>query len=485
MRFLFRSALAVVMLAVTLAILGLAAYQIRTGLQARLAEQATPRVARERVFAAAVQSALSGTVTPELLVYGEIRSRRTLDLRAPRSGRIVWIAEGFADGALVREGQPLLRLDPADARAALDLALADRARAEADARDAERALALARDEVASAQGQAGLRQAAVDRQRTLRERGVGSDAALETAELALQAAAQAVLSRRQAVVTAEARVDQAAVALQRLAISIAEAERALAETEIFADFTGRLSGVMVVGGGLVGQNERLAQIVDPDQLEVAVRVSTAQYARLIGADGALRQIPVHVSLDVLGAEVTASGRLERSAAAVGAGQAGRMVYVTLDAAPGFRPGDFVAVRIAEPALSGVVSLPAAALGADGTVLALGPDDRLEAIPVTLERRQADRVILRAPALEGREVVTERNPLLGAGVRVRPVRADGAATPAQPDLVELTPERRAALISFVEGNSRMPAEAKARILSQLAQDRVPAQVIERLESRMGG
>jgi hypothetical protein len=32
---------------------------------------------------------------------------------------------------------------------------------------------------------------------------------------------------------------------------------------------------------------------------------------------------------------------------------------------------------------------------------------------------------------------------------------------------------------------MPAEAKARVLAQLSQDRVPARVVERLESRGGG
>lgn len=487
MRFLVRSLVAVGLLAVTLAILSLAGHSIVTALQTRNAEKAAPRPVRERVFAATVLPVQLGTVTPDLLVYGEVRSRRTLDIRAPRAGRIVWLAEGFEDGAEVAEGQPLLRLDPADARAARDLALSDRARAEADARDAARALDLARDELALTQAQADLRRAAADRQRTLRDRGVGSDAAQETAELAVQTAEQAVLSRRQAVASAESRVDQAAVALDRLAITIAEAERALAETEVAAGFAGRLSGVVVVQGGLVGQNERLGQIIDPDQLEVSARLSTAQYARMVDSTGALRREPVAVALDVLGAEIVATGQLARSAAAVGEGQAGRMVYVTLDQAPGFRPGDFVTLRMAEPPLSGVAVLPAAALGTDGTVLALGPEDRLEAIAVTLERRQGDQVIVSGAALDGREVVAERSPLLGAGIRVRPVRpeATAAVAPAAPALLELSPERRAALIALVEGNSRMPPDAKSRLLAQLAQDRVPAQVVERIEARMGG
>ncbi|MDP2087204.1 MAG: efflux transporter periplasmic adaptor subunit, partial [Gemmobacter sp.] len=238
MRFLVRSLVAVGLLAVTLAILSLAGYSVVTALQTRNAEKVAPRPVRERVFAATVLPVQLGTVAPDLLVYGEVRSRRTLDVRAPRAGRIVWLADGFEDGAEVAEGQPLLRLDPSDAMAARDLALSDRARAEADARDAVRGLDLARDELALAQTQADLRRAATERQRTLRERGVGSDAALETAELAVQQAEQAVLSRRQAVISAESRVDLAAVALERLAITIAEAERALAETEVRAGFAG-------------------------------------------------------------------------------------------------------------------------------------------------------------------------------------------------------------------------------------------------------
>ncbi|MFZ9131677.1 MAG: efflux transporter periplasmic adaptor subunit, partial [Gemmobacter sp.] len=60
-----------------------------------------------------------------------------------------------------------------------------------------------------------------------------------------------------------------------------------------------------------------------------------------------------------------------------------------------------------------------------------------------------------------------------------------AAAADPEFVELTPERREALIALVEGNARMPAEAKARVIAQLRQDRVPARVVARLEERSGG
>jgi hypothetical protein len=78
------------------------------------------------------------------------------------------------------------------------------------------------------------------------------------------------------------------------------------------------------------------------------------------------------------------------------------------------------------------------------------------------------------------VVAERSPLLGAGIKVRPI---GQEAPVD-DMVELTEERRAALLAFVEGNTRMPDAAKDRIKAELQQPKVSAETVARLESRMG-
>jgi len=53
------------------------------------------------------------------------------------------------------------------------------------------------------------------------------------------------------------------------------------------------------------------------------------------------------------------------------------------------------------------------------------------------------------------------------------------------MLELTDDRRARLMAFVEGANGMPDGDKERILAQLSQDRVPAQVVQRIEARMGG
>lgn len=496
MRFLFRSLLGVFLFTVTMGLLVVAGHTIYTAVQTSMAEGDRPRMGQERVFAVRLVTLEPATITPVLETYGELRARRTLDLRAPIGGRVAELAEGFEDGAEVRDGQLLMRLDDADARAARDIARADLLRAEAELREAERAMDLTQEDLDAAREQHELRARALARQQDLSGRGVGTDAAVETAELALSSARQAVVSRRQAVAQAEARAEQAGTALARQRLTLAEAERRLADTTLHAAFGGTLSDVSVAAGGLIAANERIARLIDPFDLEVSFRVSTAQHARLLDADGALIRAPMEIGLDVMETEIMATGRLDRVGAAVGEGQTGRLIYARLDAARGFLPGDFVTVRVREPALEQVARLPSTAVDAGSTVLVLGESERLEEAAVEILRRQGDDVLVRATGLEGAEVVAERAPMLGAGIRVRPVRPD----PARPDadagaagddaraeaaMVELSPERRAELIAFVEGNDRMPEPARQRLIAQLSGERVPAQVVERLESRMRG
>jgi len=232
----------------------------------------------------------------------------------------------------------------------------------------------------------------------------------------------------------------------------------------------------------VTANEAIVTLLDPKQLEVSFRVSTSQYTRLLNDEGSLISAPVEVSIDASGIDLKAQGRITRESAAVGEGLTGRLLFATLEAAPGFRPGDFVTVSINEPELRRVALVPATAVAADQTVLVMGDGNRLRSEQTELLRRQGDNVIIQVRGLAGQQIVAERSPLLGEGISVRPI-IDGAE-PEPPKVVTLDPARRAKLVTFVEG-SRMPDPVKNRILAQLEEDEVPEEVVTRLEGRMGG
>ena len=395
----------------------------------------------------------------------------------------MFLAEGFEDGGSVEAGDVLVRLDLADAQSAFERSQSDLADAQAEARDALRGMDLAKDELAAAQEQADLRGRAAQRQIDLVGRGVGTAAASETAELAASAARQAVLARRQALAQVEARVDQATTSITRAEIALAETQRRLDDMVISAPFDGTLSGADLVEGRLVSMNERLADLIDPDDLEVSFRLSTAQFARLLDERGAIMRADVSVTLDVSGVDLEARGRVTRTSAAAGEGQTGRLVFASLENAVGFKPGDFVTARVQEPVLENVIRLPSSAVDASGTVLLLGEEDRLEMATVQVLRRQGDDVLVRGD-ISGREIIEARSPLLGVGISVKPLRKGGEA-PQAPQMLELTEERRAKLVAFVESNKRMPEDAKARVLAQLAEPKVSAKIVERIEGRMGG
>ena len=225
MRFLRQSMIGLFLAAATLGLLVYAVMLVGGAVQDRLADEGRAPPARERVFSVNVVTAVQEDIEPLLETYGEIRSRRLLELRAAVGGRIIELSPDFEDGGNVAAGQVLVRLDPADAQAALDRAASDVADARAEARDAARGLTLAQDELSAAEEQAALRERAFERQRDLGDRGVGTATATETAELAASAARQAALARRQAAALAEARVDQAATSLARSRIALSEAER--------------------------------------------------------------------------------------------------------------------------------------------------------------------------------------------------------------------------------------------------------------------
>ena len=484
MRFLRQSLTGVFLAAVSVGLLLYAGQLILTAVQQQMSNERKAPPPRERIFAVNLVTVQLQDIAPELIAFGRVESRRRLELRTPVAGRVTSLAEEFEEGGAVSAGQLLLQIDPADAQSALDRAEADMQDARAEERETGRALILAQDELVATQDQAQLRQRAFQRQMDLKARGVGTAATVEVAELAAVQASQAVISRRQAVSQAEARVDQAASNLARAEINLAIAQRDLADTTVTAQFGGTLQSVSLVQGRLVSANEKLAELVDPTLLEVAFRISTVQYARLLDDSGQLIAAPVRISLDATGADLSAEGVISRDSGGAGDGQSGRLIYARLSAAPGFKPGDFVTVSVREPELSAVARLPASVLDANGTVLVLGPEDRLEQMQVELVRRQGDDVLIRGVGLAGREVVSGRTPLLGAGIKVRALR-DGAAPQPQAEFIELSDERRARLTAFVQGNSRMPEEAKKRVLGQLAEAKVPAKLVSRIESRMGG
>ena len=576
MRFFSRSLIGLFMIALTLGLLTLGGNTIYTAFQDRWSKEVKKRPARERVFSTDVMIAKLTDIEPTINSFGEIRSNRTLELRAPSGGNVIMLSGSFEEGGIVKKGELLLKIDPADAQSAVDVARADLAEAEVQLTDARGSLQLAKDElsvdvakanlvesevqlaeavgslelaegeVISAQEQLDLKERAYNRQKNLRKRGVVTDSSLEAAELSVSSAKQVLLSRQQAVKKAKLqleqsgnvvnrrrlnltdaglsqreaiqkaklkleqsgntinrrklnltdaqlsrresiqkaklKLEQSGNVVSRMKLNLADAERLLSDTELYAEFDGRLAEVNVTSGGLVNNNERLAKLIDPNDLEVSFRLSTAQYNFLSEENKLSIGRPVEVALDIMGTDLKVSGTLTRESASVVEGASGRLLFAKLNKPLGLRPGDFVSVSVKEPVLKDVFVMPASAISGNDTILLVNAEDRLEEMKVELLRRQGENIIIRSDALDGKEIVSKATQLLGKGIKIKPIRAKAAGEEvfSGPEMIELDEERRARLIAAVTANAYIPKNVKKKILKALSKKKVRADMVERLE-----
>jgi RND family efflux transporter MFP subunit len=376
------------------------------------------RPAPERVYTIRDQTLEPVTITPVMTAYGTLQAGRTLELRAAQPGKIVDIAGNFRDGARITGGTLLVRVDPATTRSRE----ADALNAVADARSREsqavQAVALAEAELAAAQRQLDLWRGTLKRKLDLANRGIVARATIEADQRSLASADQAVITRRQALVNARKQVEQTRLAVDRANLTVNDSRRNVADTTITAPFDGVLDQTNAVLGRLVGTNETLGRLIDLTALEVAFRVSDAQFSRLLDENGALLPLESTVSLALGERKIEARAVLDRIAATTEA-EGGRTVYATIAASGGttLRPGDFVSVEVSELPLTGVAQIPARAATEDGRIYLIDEDNRLEEVEIRILRRMADTLII-GDAPFGERIVAELRPQLGPGIKVQ-------------------------------------------------------------------
>lgn len=484
MRFVLRALSGLVILAICIALLGGGIWRLN---QARdTASSGKSRPATERSYSVKVGNFEAGSVTPEIHLYADVLARRTLELRAPASGALAELASNFRDGESIDEGEVLARVDPADATSRVAQANVGLSEAQTNVAEARAAVELVQSEIKSAERQLELRQQDLDRQTQLFKKGIVARVAVDNAELAVANADQALSARRQQLLGAQMKIDTAELAVRRANITVSDSDTDLSETILRAPFSGRLSEVSATAGRRVTANEKLGLLIDPLDLEVRFTVREEIYGRLVDDTGKLKPLPVRVSLNLGDRDVTHTGTLDRDAPVVDTERGGRAVFARLAPVTGtlLRPGDFVELSMTEPALENVFTIPSTAISEDGHLFVIDEDKRLEEIKLKVLRRYADKVVV-ANAPIGRSYVVTRKPQLGNGTQVA-ISNDKAAPSgdgAGDGMIVLAPERKARLLAAIENNKRMPAEVQTRILEKLAKERVPAAMVERIESRM--
>lgn len=235
-------------LAVGLGLLFLAASNPRAP-----AQDATPSPAR----VVRVVEAEPAPITPRAVGFGAVEPARSWSVAPQVAGRIAYVSPNFVRGGVVDAGEVIIKIEDADYQLAADQARADILSAEAQIEELRLNEENLRRTLAIEQESQTVAERELQRQRDLVARGVGTQAAVDTAERTALTGRSSVLNLENQIRLIPAQISalesSKAVAEAKLSAALLDIER----VEIRAPFDGRVaeasaevSQFVAVGGAL-------------------------------------------------------------------------------------------------------------------------------------------------------------------------------------------------------------------------------------------
>ena len=491
MNFLLRSFLGLIILSITLGFLIFGSFVLIEALKKRSEKSDNRRFQKERVFAVNVETLNKQIASPKILSYGEIYSKRMLEIRPLVSGRLDYVSEKFVEGGYVKSGDILFRLNQKDYLNELEIAEIDLEDTKAQLSEAISKLDYANLEFEVSESQLNLRKNALDRQTQLAESGLITSSQLENTQLAYSSSKQQFLNKQNLVKSSKNAIDKLKIQLKRRSISIDKAKRNLDETEIKAPFDGIIASVNILPGSVINKNEKLGTLLDPNSLEVMFNLSANEFARVIDKDGKLLNLDITAYLKLSNNNIPFSGKIERINPEIMNIGSGRKLFASINLGENktLRPGDFVVLEIKEPSLKNITVLPSSAVTIDGKIFILEEDNRLKEIEVTILRRQGNEVIV-SGAPTDKEYVMQRSPQLGNGLKIKPLRkkdreiSNSVNLSKNNELVAISPDQQKKLINILDKLDRMPKSVKDRLYEEINSGKIKAKTLKRLEKNMG-
>ncbi len=408
-------------------------------------EQTPPSEATTRVR---IVEAVETKVIPRALGYGHVEPHKTWEAVAQVAGEIVEIHPRLKKGALLAEGELLLRVDPADYELAVaeieaNLQSVSAQLAEIDSRVENTEASLEIEERSLA-----LSRVDLERKRQLLARGNASQATVDQQERDVLGRQLTVQSLKNTLNLIPAERD---VLLAQRALHEAQLESAkldLERTRVIAPFDLRVSEVTVERAQYVSKGEMLVVGDGIAVAEVTAQLPVDKMATLVPPGmtvptdiaGAMQSLPALIPLEAVVRLRTGTlqaewpARFARISDTVDPQTRTVGVIVAVDAPfqmtiPGKRPpltkNMYVEVELRGPSRDDLIVIPRSALH-DGRVYLVDADNRLEMREVDVAFSQTNFAVVESGLSSGeRLVVSDLVPAIN-GMLLDPVEDAGAA-----------------------------------------------------------
>ncbi len=406
--------------------------------------QAVEGQVRERSYVIRTVPAVIGTENTGIVVFGEIRSVRSVELRVPVSGKVVRVSPQLEVGNLVTEGTELIAIDRFTYEGELrdaEVALFD---SKARLAEAEAQLSLERTGLANATKQLSLASKDLQRAQALRKSGAVTKKHVDDRDLVVLQRRASVQRGTDMIAVLKAKLDQARLAIKRAEWKLEQAQRNLSDTVLKAPFDGVVRSKNTELGRIADTNDMILSLYDPDKLEVRFILSDRQYGRLL-AQGSPIGRKVSVIWRIGDAPITFDGEVERIGADVKSSEGGIELFATVipSGAVSLRPGAFVEVSLPGPTYENVARLPESALY-NGTHVFVVENDRIARRDVRALSYDDKDVLVRGDLKTADQVMITRIAEAGPGLKVtlEPQPAKGPNGLNKRDTGDKTPQQSA-------------------------------------------
>ncbi len=326
-------------------------------------------VIEEKSWPVSVIEAQYDDVNPTLALFGEVITSRRSELRALVGGQVIEVGENFKEGAVVKKGELLLKIDDFEYKNSV---IEETAKLEVMNRDFERA-----------------------------------DELFKQGSISEQFRDNALLEKTQ----------------QELVLS--ESEKDLRDTELFAPFDGVINDVQATLGKQVSTfNDKIGEIIDIKNMEVRFSISKAQYGRLLEDESAIVGRAIEMKWTVGQRDLIFDAYISRVGAEITSNTGGVNIFANIeldnDQETPLRPGAFVRLRMPDKTYKSVISIPETAVYEDEYIYII-KDQRLKKAVIVISGYDQSNILIQ-PAEElmiqnGDLIVTNQLREAGEGVKV--------------------------------------------------------------------
>lgn len=353
--------------------------------------QTKPVENSERVWSVAAAKVAYQDYQPIISVFGELRAKREVKLRALVSGEVVSTGSGFEDGARVQKGDVLVRIDPFTY---------------------ENRLAEARAQLKGAKALLTERRAAVNlayqdlqRAEKLFNKGTVSQKTLD--------------DRKTDHTIKRARREQQQSVVDRLAVQVKKAARDLKNATVTAPFDGYLTSINAREGRVLNPNDQIGVLFDADNFEVVFNLSDDEYGRLLQRNSEIVGRPLDITWDIGGERIRLKAEIKRVGARISQTTRGVDVYAEVSGAvpSNLRGGAFVTVDLRAQKVPEVMPIPKDALYQANTAYRI-VDGRLEPVRLTDFIDDGTQILLKSGVAAGDEILLTRFNEAAPGVAVK-------------------------------------------------------------------